>query len=261
MIRISSKSFLVKTSDKTIMLNRTRKTLVLFLYIAHIMKKLSLILSPGIITLIYLWWVIETNDVAPFTFVKMPLGILILFLPPIALALFLAQFIFSANYKKYINLAICTIAPIALMFPWAVVPGKFGFAPQGPPFFLSWLTKYPDFGAVNLEVLAGIGALMTAGFLPVIFTLMVLRNSGFVTLIFLLGIMLLAYAPVLIVLDLVMWLFMILGPTASSLTSFGPLLRLLAVLSMAILTWQTYKQRESTKNVIEKTTNAPLNAN
>ena len=100
MIRISSKSFLVKTSDKTIMLNRTRKNLVLLLYIAHIMKKLSLILSPGIITLIYLWWVIETNDVAPFTFVKMPLGILILFLPPIALALFLAQFIFSAKLQK-----------------------------------------------------------------------------------------------------------------------------------------------------------------
>jgi hypothetical protein len=63
----------------------------------------------------------------------------------------------------------CLLAPLALFFPWAIVPSHIGLGAAGWPFFREWLTKHPNLGPINWEVAAGIVCVVAASWLPFAF--------------------------------------------------------------------------------------------
>lgn len=63
------------------------------------------------------------------------------------------------------------LAPLALIYPWAAIPGHMGVAFGRPRFFLHWLTKYPNLGPINYEVLLGILRILAASFVPAAFAI------------------------------------------------------------------------------------------
>lgn len=127
-----------------------------------------------------------------------------------------------------------------MVYPWAVVPTHLGMGYGGLPTFLSWLRRYPTLGPWNAEILAGIGCVLGAAAMPVVFTLATRRWGRGP----LLGLFLLSLVPWVAVvwrLDVELVAMGILGlPTLFSLEPgpfwplvFGPLMRTLAVLGMA----------------------------
>src|SRR4051812_42271524 len=54
-------------------------------------------------------------------------------------------------------LAPACIAPLAVLYPWTLAPSHLGGIGYGGfTFFRFWLTKYPNWGPINHEVLLGI---------------------------------------------------------------------------------------------------------
>lgn len=98
----------------------------------------------------------------------------------------------------------CFTAPLAALYGWAVVPPRIpGIGVAGPDYFVHWLTRYPNLGPVNGEVLAGILCILGASAIPVaygFYRLYVGRPRRLV-LGLLLGFQLLAFVPVLMFLD------------------------------------------------------------
>lgn len=142
---------------------------------------------------------------------------------------------FSANF---ILAPPALLAPLALLFPWAAVPDNLGVGFGGPGFFWDWLTKYPNMGPINYEVLLGILCVTGASLLPA--ALAAYRLSGGRRRLAeraLTAAALVVYVPVLIRLDKDLWLVGLLGaPTllgrvAAPEAACGPLVRLLAVLA------------------------------
>src|SRR5262245_9916714 len=62
--------------------------------------------------------------------------------------------------RRIVLLSPCFLAPLALLYPWVVVPGHVGLAVGGPAFFYGWLTKYPSLGPVNVVALLGVLCLL-----------------------------------------------------------------------------------------------------
>lgn len=133
----------------------------------------------------------------------------------------------------------CFLAPTALLHPWSLAPSNLpgGVGWGGVTLFSNWLTKYPNFGPVNIEVLAGLGAVLVLGVLPVVFAGLVLRRAGRVVPVLTMFVTGIAYAPVLIRLDLALvgaawfgsedlWLLFLM---------YGPVTHFLAVVSMLAL--------------------------
>src|SRR3712207_1528853 len=108
---------------------------------------------PAIAALAELAWEVLSGE-GPFPF----LGALtlLLYLTPLVL-------LERSRHRKRIPdrelqhwavLSPCLLAPLATVYPWAVVPSRVpGIAYGGPRFFLHWLTKYPSLGPINHEVL------------------------------------------------------------------------------------------------------------
>ncbi len=131
------------------------------------------------------------------------------------------------------------LAPLAVCFPWTVAPSHLGVAFGEFAFFLHWLTKYPDWGSVNREVLLGILCVLGCAFLPWLAAVLHLRRrGGRVAGMGLLGLVLIPYAPVLIQLDLGLFLVgtfgakLIMGVRPPIWVVFGSVLRLASILSM-----------------------------
>lgn len=134
-------------------------------------------------------------------------------------------------------LLLCATAPIALLYPWAAagkIPGAVGdFA-----YFLSWLTRYPDLGPANIEVLAGISAVLAAGFLPALAVVLLLMRTPRRAVQATAALALIAYVPVLIRLDI--HLAVVAGLWVDEYGSqpfpiYGPLIRAAAVLAVLTL--------------------------
>jgi hypothetical protein len=134
------------------------------------------------------------------------------------------------------------LAPFALLFPWAVVPGKLGVGLAGPRFFLHWVTKYPTLGPVNAEVLMGMLCLVAVAVLPAAaasYWLAGGRRTA-VTLV-LAACTVVAYVPVLVRLDVdlamvgIFGAYTFAGPVSAWQAGCGALLRGLAVASTVML--------------------------
>jgi len=57
----------------------------------------------------------------------------------------------------------CAVAPVGLAGSWAVMP-RLGIGNISS--FMSWLIRYPNFGPINYEVLAGMLCILGSAFLP-----------------------------------------------------------------------------------------------
>jgi len=109
------------------------------------------------------------------------------------------------------------LAPLALLFPWAAVVGHLGTELGGPEFFHQWLTKHPDLGPVNCEVLLGILCLLGASLAPTVLAIYRLMGGHRRVVVLLLSAAtVLAYLPVLIRLDLLLWVIGLLDARPSS---------------------------------------------
>jgi hypothetical protein len=134
----------------------------------------------------------------------------------------------------------CAFAPLLVAAPWTVAPSHFGIGLGSFPFFVAWLTRYPNVGPINLEVLLGIGAVLGTSALPAALAahawLGRTPRLGVVAL--LAALQLVSYIPVLVRLDLDL---VDLGiglsegapiPIAVLAFAGGPVLRLWATLAM-----------------------------
>lgn len=96
-------------------------------------------------------------------------------------------------------LAPCVLAPLAVIAPWVTLPAPLGVGLGDLPFFLAWLTRYPN----NYEVVLGIGAMLGACAMPAFFAFYVAQarapRAGLVLAFLMLQ--LLSYLPVLFALD------------------------------------------------------------
>ena len=128
------------------------------------------------------------------------------------------------------------LAPVAVCFPWTVAPSHLGLAFGDLEFFLHWLTKYPTWGRLNHEVLLGILCVLGCAFLPWLAAVLRLyEKGGRAALMTLLGLVLIPYIPVLIRLDVLLFIAGLpLGvlPAPPIWVVFGPVLRLASILSM-----------------------------
>lgn len=166
----------------------------------------------------------------------LPLPLVVL---PAAIVLFGASFsLRSAGLRLAAPLLLCSAAPLALLYPWAVAPGVPPGAFVELPYFLGWLTRYPNLGPVNIEVLAGIGALLATAYLPVVVGAAVLLQAPRRSVQGVAILALVAYVPVLTRLDIE------LGLVAGRLLDeydilpfpiYGPMMRGAAVLAALIL--------------------------
>jgi hypothetical protein len=128
------------------------------------------------------------------------------------------------------------LAPLALLFPWAAVVGHLGTELGGPEFFHQWLTKHPDLGPVNCEVLLGILCLLGASLAPTVLAIYRLMGGHRRVVVLLLSAAtVLAYLPVLIRLDLLLWVIGLLDAPSQLEAACGPLVRSLAALATVVL--------------------------
>ena len=113
--------------------------------------------------------------------------------------------------------------PLSVIYPWTVAAGGLGPAAGGFPFFIDWLTKYPNWGPINYEVLLGILCVLGASSIPVAFAMyyVLARPPRMWVLGTILALDLIAFIPLMIDLDIMF--------------AFGPLLRAVPVLVMPVL--------------------------
>jgi hypothetical protein len=62
--------------------------------------------------------------------------------------------------RRLLHVAFCILSPLGLLFPWVVFGGVQAYD------WVEWLTKYPDFGPINLEVGLGILCMLVCSLLP-----------------------------------------------------------------------------------------------
>jgi hypothetical protein len=132
----------------------------------------------------------------------------------------------------------CLLAPLALIYPLAVVPTHFGIGFVDFPGFLAYVTEHPNVGPVNRDVFLGFLCLLGASTMPVVHAMIVRASSNrwLLTALFLAG--LVPYVAVLLYLDRELVLFaryFQFPPFA-----FGIVLRTLGVVGMAsgtVLAW------------------------
>ena len=133
----------------------------------------------------------------------------------------------------------CFFAPLAVLHTWALIPGPGGLGYASLPTFLHWLTKYPNLGPINSDVLLGILCVLGSSAVPVAFGLLALRPQ--VHKLALLPVALawtLPYGALFVHLDGMMWWIGLSGvPTMTGTFRdpsllFGPILRTLPLLSM-----------------------------
>jgi hypothetical protein len=95
------------------------------------------------------------------------------------------------------------MAPLGVIPSWVVAPSHFGMTSGSLGFFLGWLTRYPNLGPINSEVLLGILCVLGSGAIPAAFGLYCLtkRDRSWVVLGLFMASQLVAYVPVLVRLD------------------------------------------------------------
>jgi hypothetical protein len=113
----------------------------------------------------------------------------------------------GAHARRLAALSPCLIATLSVLYPWTVAPGKGFPAVGGFSYFIGWLTKYPNWGPINYEVLLGILCMLGASSIPVAFALYHVQarppRAGVLGTILLLD--LVAFIPLVIYLDFDHW--------------------------------------------------------
>jgi hypothetical protein len=128
----------------------------------------------------------------------------------------------------------CWLAPLAILNAWTLAPG-FPYAYGGYGFFLHWLTKYPNFGPINLEVFLGIVCVLLSSLLPAVFaSYAITQRPRRLAVLALVALELPCLVAVIINLDFGLLLagFTILSPTHF----MGPVLRLAGAVAMCAAT-------------------------
>ncbi len=137
------------------------------------------------------------------------------------------------------------LAPLALLYPWTAAPGHLGMELGGPELFRHWLTKYPNLGPVNFQVLLGILCILGASVAPAILAIHRLMGGHRRVLVLLLAAAtVVAYVPVLIRLDVMLLLVGVLGAPPQPEAAGGPLVRGLAAVATVILAARAIRIRE-----------------
>ena len=104
-------------------------------------------------------------------------------------------------------LYLCFLAPFALLYPWVITSGQTYPGYGGFLYFMEWLTKNPNLGPVNLQVFIGILCLIALATLPSVYAHQALSDKPrTATLLMLFSVCLIAFAPVFIRLDLMLWI-------------------------------------------------------
>jgi hypothetical protein len=147
----------------------------------------------------------------------------------------------NTRYIQFGLFSICALTPFSLIYPWVITPGNMGLSCGGYTFFLEWLTKYPNFGKINIEVFIGIASVLISSLLPAILSYLHNFKMHYRRIIIAMVIIeIAAYVPVLIKLDWLMFLSGIMGNswlgggTIRDLSvATGPSLRLVSFLMIA----------------------------
>lgn len=128
----------------------------------------------------------------------------------------------------------CVLAPLGLLYPWVITPGNLpGISVGGLEFFITWASKYPDVGPVNIKVLLGILCMFLSAVLPVAFAFYARAHQKKAYLLMLAISYLVVYIPVLIALDLCLMLFGLASFREGAFAlAAGPLFRMLVIPSM-----------------------------
>jgi hypothetical protein len=132
----------------------------------------------------------------------------------------------------------CSLTPLAVLNAWTNAPG-FPTAFGGYRYFLHWLTKYPNFGPINIEVLLGLLCVVLSSLTPAAFAIFAStgRLLPGIALAFI-ALELLCLVPVIIKLDIGLLLA---GVSFMSPVHFmGPVLRLTGLVFMGVFAWHTY---------------------
>lgn len=103
-------------------------------------------------------------------------------------------------------LYMCFLTPFALIYPWVITgstaPGYGGFL-----YFMEWLTKNPNAGPVNIQVFIGILCMISIAFIPSFYAYQALSHKPRTSwLLALFSVGLIAFTPVFIQLDLMLWI-------------------------------------------------------
>jgi hypothetical protein len=168
-------------------------------------------------------------------------------LPPALL--FIASFIWV--YRKFVlhrNLSsdfwlyLCFLAPFALWYPWVITNGSNDPGYGGFLYFVQWLSKHPNVGPVNIQVLIGMLCMLAISVLPSVYAFHALSDRprmGRLLVLYSIGLM--AFVPVLIRLDLMLWITGFSGSPSqtgdgleSMALTYGPLLH---TAPLAIMSW------------------------
>ncbi len=165
------------------------------------------------------------------------LSLATLFLLFFAPALLLGfAFVFTQHariLRRLAALSPCCLAPLAILGAWTVAPGP-GYGGFG--YFLHWLTKYPNFGPINIEVLIGILCVLLSSLLPAAFaSYAITQRPRRLLVLALVALELACLVAVIINLDFAMlfWGFTVIrSPTLF----VGPVLRLAGALAMCAAT-------------------------
>ena len=157
------------------------------------------------------------------------------------------------KYIIYCCLSICSLTPFSAMYPWVISPGHLGIGFGGFNFFIEWLTKYPDFWKINIEVLIGIICFITASFVPGIFSCIYVRKKSRGILALLAIVEIVFYAPVLVKLDYPFFSIVVtnvlykISPIGYCASLFGPVLRLISFVAIMVLTGINYSHKNHKK--------------
>lgn len=164
------------------------------------------------------------------------------------------NFVFPYYRRDFLEMAVlapCFSAPLAISGMWTLAPSVMGIGIGGYEYFLRWITKYPNFGPVNLEVFLGFLCVLGLYFIPFFFSLysVLVRRPRLLYLFILFLADLILYVAVFIRLDRASWSAIFLqinNPSVIFLIS-GPFFRLLPLLFMPAFSFFSYflKNRET----------------
>lgn len=132
-------------------------------------------------------------------------------------------------------LMLTLLSPLTVMLPWAAAPSHIGIGLGNFSFFVHWLTKYPNLGPINYEVLLGMLCVLGSATMPALYAASRLwagdddERSSLSFVLFVLH--LVAYLPVLVRLDLEM---IAIWGSAAYVFGSGALMRALLLVYMVI---------------------------
>jgi hypothetical protein len=151
----------------------------------------------------------------------------------------------NRNIRSFVLVGcfICAVTPLSVMYPWVAAPDNMGMGFGGYAFFLDWLTKYPNFLRINIEVLLGIICVILSSMVPAVFCYLYTSGKPYQKGLFILAfIEISTFIPVFFKLD---WLMILLGTCGifrlggthsnNLVVLAGPFLKLLSFIFMMIV--------------------------